>query len=293
VSDPALIFVSGKGGVGKSTIAAGLAVREARRGRRTLLAELGEQSFYEQWFQKPIGHEPSPLFQGHSSQNNLFVCRWEATRCLHEYLLHYLKVEPLVNLFFENRVMKSLVQAAPALREIALLGKITSGLRKIGPKLDFDVIVVDAFATGHFKALMRSPIGLAQAVQFGPMGEQSRSIHNVMVDVRLAEYFVVTLAEELPVQEALELCGFLEDEMHVQPKIILNRFMDMPVSRAEREAVREPHVQSFLTFLNAIDERQTWSLGELNSRNPVKVPQILDGPVEAVLSRVSGALEGA
>ncbi len=288
MSGPALIFVSGKGGVGKSTIAAALALREARRGRRTLLAELGEQSFFEQWFQRPIGHDPVSVLV-----ENLFVCRWEAQRCLHEYLLHYLKVETLVSLFFENRVMKSLVQAAPALREIALLGKITSGIRKIGPKLDFDVIVIDAFATGHFKALLKSPMGLANAVQFGPMGEQSRAIHKVVMDPRASEFFVVALPEELPVLETLELCEFLENEMQVQPKVVLNRFMNLPLSKSERASVRETDVQPFLTFLDAVDERQNASLRELQNRRPVQVPQIFDGSIEALLSRVSYALEDA
>ena len=69
---------------------------------------------------------------------NLFVARWAGEDCLKEYLLHLLKLESIVQLFFENRVMKSLIQAAPGLRELALVGKITSGIRGVGPALPFD-----------------------------------------------------------------------------------------------------------------------------------------------------------
>jgi anion-transporting ArsA/GET3 family ATPase len=257
---PPIVFVTGKGGVGKSTVAASLALREAQRGRNVLLAELGDVSFFEQWFNFSVDHLPKPIHELHPQ---LSVCRWEAQTCLKEYLLHYLRVESLVNLFFENKVMKSLVQAAPALREIALLGKITSGLRKIGPVLNYDVIVVDCFATGHFEALMQAPMGLAKAVQFGPMGEQSRAIHNVITDPSKTRFVVVSLPEELPVIETLELCGFLNKDLQVQPRVVLNRVLALPPAA--------PGTTPFLAYVQSTRERQARSDEQLKDLRPTSL----------------------
>lgn len=286
MNEAPLIFVTGKGGVGKSTLAAALALREARRGRRTLLAELGESSYFEQWFSKSIGHVPVQVLDPHLS-----VCRWEAQACLREYLLHYLKVESLVNLFFENRVMRALIQAAPALREIALLGKITSGIRKIGPAMPYDVIVIDGFATGHFKALMSAPKGLAKAVRFGPMGEQSRAIHGLLADSKYSQYFVVSLPEELPVQEARELFDFVKSELSLDSQIVLNRHLSIPPVAMEAMSSAQ---QPFLDYLSAVHGRQQDSRRELQSKGPVRiVPQFFVTSPQELLPLVVSALDGS
>lgn len=276
-----LTFVTGKGGVGKSTVAAALAYSLAQSGKRTLLAELGETSYYQNWLGAPVQHEPRPIFV-----SNLYVCRWEAQRCLKEYLLHYLKVESLVNLFFENKVMKSLVQAAPALTEIALLGKITSGIRKIGPALDYDCIVIDCFATGHFKALMSAPVGLASAVRFGPMGEQSRSIHNVIANSDCAQYWIVTLAEELPLQEALELKTYVQKELDAKPQVVLNRTIDLPQGCDDLQPIDGP----FFDYIKAIGQRQK-SAESVLDKDVIRLPQIWATEPESVLVKMAESLE--
>jgi anion-transporting ArsA/GET3 family ATPase len=283
---PPILFVTGKGGVGKSTIAAGLALQQARAGQRTLLAELGDTSFYEQWFNMPIGHTPQPT----PLDPRLSVCRWEAQTCLKEYLLHYLRVASLVNLFFENKVMRSLVQAAPALREIALLGKITSGQRQVGPAMPYDVIVIDAFSTGHFQALMQTPLGLAQAVRFGPMGEQSRAIHQVLVDPQQTQFVVVCLPEELPVTETLELQKWLRDFLHVEPRLVLNRWLALPPPYTATAGEKADAVAAlFLADVQTLRERQERSRQQLAT--PVIVPYSLElDPLERLRALAAGAL---
>lgn len=243
---PQLHFVTGKGGVGKSILALSRAQNLAKQGRRVLLSELGEHSFLSGLFNKPMGMKPTALAE------NLWAVRWSGEACLKEYILHYVKVEKMVDLFFENRVMKALVQAAPALKELAILGKITSANRKIGPTLQYDDIVIDAFATGHFKALLQAPIGMAEAVQIGPMGEQCRSIEAVIRDPQITRFYIAMIPEELPVTEGLELCEYLGDHFQRHIYLIKNRWVDAPIERDSLHNMQQP----FAHFLDRQLRRQ-------------------------------------
>lgn len=226
-------FVTGKGGVGKSVIAAALALNKSREGYRVLLVELGDQSFFKDFFDlQNVDYQPSQL------QPNLSVALWAGETCLQEYARHLIKVDRLAKLFFENAVMRAFINVAPALPELAILGKVTSGPRKHGPLLPFDCIVVDAFATGHFTALLEAPKGMAQAVQFGPMGEQSRSIDACIRNEDLCQYHIVTLPEELPVTEAMELRQTLKTEFSISANLIMNKLIQTSIPSASLKEVQ-------------------------------------------------------
>src|SRR5262245_55823807 len=139
ITNERLILVTGKGGVGKSACAAAIAWMEARKGRKVLLVELGSQSFYESFFKtRGVGYDPVEICP------DVHLALLTPEECLKEYVTHFLKVPRLYSLLFENRVMKALLNAAPALSELALLGKLTSDIREI-IKTDYDVIVCDCY----------------------------------------------------------------------------------------------------------------------------------------------------
>lgn len=244
-------FVSGKGGVGKSTVAAALAWKLSENGRKTLLVELGSRSHFRHVFSVEVGPHPVEL------NTHLSVVRWEGEDCLREYLKHFIKIDRVVQLFFDNRVMRSLVQAAPALRELAILGQLTSSIRKVGPRLPFEDIVVDSYSTGHFRALWRAPIGIAEAIPFGPMGEQSRSILRAIKDANHARYYVVLLPEELPTTEGIELARSVKAELNQTPVLVLNKTLQCPLNLQELA-----HFQGhpFAEYLSVILERQATML---------------------------------
>ena len=264
--DQQILFISGKGGVGKSTVAASLALRLSQSGKKVLLVELNEQSHFQILLEEPFTYSPVEW------RPNLWVSCWNGEACLREYFKHYVRIETLVDLFFKNVVMRTFIQAAPALREISILGKATSGIRGVGPAFEYDIVVIDAFATGHFRALLRAPKGLAEAVRFGPMGEQSRQIEAILKNPKNCQYRVVTLPEELPVSECQDLVENLRSEWGIVPKIICNRFWEIPGTKSDLRALKEELNNArdeegieFIRYLEVVMDRQQSAIHKLRS----------------------------
>ncbi len=225
-----IIFISGKGGVGKSVVSAALAHHLAEHGKKVLLVELGEKSFFEKFFQNDspslnVNFKPTEVAP------NLYLSIWDFKAVLKEYVSHYIRSEKLYDIFFGNPMMQRLIQAAPALKELAILGKATSGPRKVGPKLDYDHVVIDSYSTGHHLALLRAPIGISQVIHRGPMGVQSESILKVIRDKDLFQQIVVIRPEELPTVEGLELREKLKQDLKIDSLLVCNQILDFPLEQ--------------------------------------------------------------
>ena len=276
LSDKKLVFVTGKGGVGKSVCAAAIAWREARKGRKVFLFELGSQSFYEAFFQtRGIGYEPSEVVP------DVHISLLSPESALREYVLHFVRVPKLYDVLFHNKVIKSFLNATPALPEISILGKLTSEIRGIFPA-EYDVFVVDCFSTGHALALLRAPKGLTGAFRAGPLYEQSHQIDLVLHDSTQTHFVLVTLAEEMPVVETSEMFETLKTEFKGSVSLICNMLLDPPLTRQEQSQlfseVKDENVHEFLEFLKVREEIQTQQLENLKTLTPTiyGVPQILD-----------------
>lgn len=285
-------FVTGKGGVGKSVVAAALALRKSQDGKKVLLVELGDQSFFKDFFNETeVGFKPRSL------KNNLDVALWSGETSLREYAKYLIKVEALTKLFFENAVMRAFINVAPALSELAIMGKITSGPRDYGPPVPYDCLVIDAYATGHFMALMNASKGMAQAIQFGPMGEQSRSIDAVLKNPEICHYHIVTLPEELPIKEAQELKSQLETEFSIKPQVILNKFLeiDLPLQTL-KEAQKEPNsdLGKFALYLEQHQERQRGLYQETqkNFERLIQVPLFFETDPWRLIEMISERMNG-
>jgi anion-transporting ArsA/GET3 family ATPase len=282
-------WVTGKGGVGKSAVAAALAAKFASQGLKTLLVELGSTSFYGNFLNlDAIGFHPK-IWQGLDTP--VEVALWSGEECLREYALYLIKVETLYRLFFENPVSQSLIQIAPGLEELAITGKATSSPRKHGPPLEYDRIVIDAFATGHFLSLLRAPAAMAKTIRFGPMYDQSVSIDRYLRDHEFTHFHLVTIPEDLPTTETLELATELRTITENAPQVWLNRWIDLQGRPMPETAERET-ADVFDSYLLRVHQRQESSLKRLNEIQSVqKLPMIWHTEPNTVLRGIMEAIK--
>lgn len=218
-----IVFVTGKGGVGKSTVATFLAAREASLGKKVLLVEMGPWSFLSLW----LGFQSTDLYVPTPTPYGFDWSMWTGEDCLKEYVGYLVKLPWLSRAFFENNWMKALIKVAPGLREISFLGKITSQLRDHGPKLHYDTIVVDAMSSGHFVSLLQAPHGLKNMTKTGPIREQCESIEKAL-NSSSVQTLVVTTPESFAIQETKELVASMKHLMTSPIHVVINKMQDIP-----------------------------------------------------------------
>lgn len=219
VYDRRLILVVGKGGVGRSTVAAAIAGQCASRGRRTLLFETNANDRFGSYFDKPpVGTELAQLAP------NLWAVNTNPAAALEEYGLMILKFRSVYEMVFENRVTKAFLRAIPGLDDYALLGKAwfhTTEERR--GKAIWDTVVFDMPASGHSVSMLRIPWVITDTVPEGPLTRDARTIKELLCDRARTAAVLVTLAEEMPVNEAVELEGKLVDLGIVPQHIVCNQ----------------------------------------------------------------------
>jgi anion-transporting ArsA/GET3 family ATPase len=283
-----IVFVTGKGGVGKSVVAAATALQFARAGQSVLLVELGSRSFYGPLLGLSVGTDAV------SWKPQIGIARWDVESALREYIARYLVFKIAADKILNNIVMKALLATAPGLAELAILGKLTAPMRHGWYKRDVDVVVVDAYATGQFMALLRAPYGLAQIAPTGPMHTHAASIFNLISDSAICEYRLVTLAEEMPIAEACDMAREIRRETGIAPSIYCNRLIDLP-SRLPSLRVDDP-ATSFVDHMQRIAARQRESLQALaglgaNRAGPVRqLPLIATTDAQCLLEALADGL---
>lgn len=244
--DKRLLIFSGKGGVGKSTVSAAVAVAAARTGRRVLIIEIGDQERIPAIFgAKKAGYDGAKVWAngkkddaqggpggappGARTRGQVWSVCLTARESLHEFVIRQVKLEAIYKTVFENRVIRFFTAAAPGLDELVMMGKIenlvTLGLPKKGPKksnLDFDLVVFDAPATGHGLAFFKVPQMTMRMVRMGPLHRKAETMWNLLTDPERTAFNIVTLPEEMPVNESIDLHK-AADEVGLPPgKLLVN-----------------------------------------------------------------------
>jgi len=232
-----LQLFTGKGGVGKSTLVAALALEAARRGMRPLVVELGHRASMEAVFgQGPIGYSPHDVGRGVSAMN------LGVEGALGDYVADNLRLGGFAKVVLDNSALKRFLYAAPGVAEVVTLGKLKSLVEMSGADgaPAWHPIYVDLDATGHALMLLELPRVLDGLVGAGPLRRLLSSVSDLLADPNRVVLNLVTLPTELPVQETLELYHSLDQQHRVQlGRLYVNQVPPEPLSYQALSAVED------------------------------------------------------
>lgn len=272
--DRRLLVVTGKGGVGRSTVATALGLAAARAGRSTAVVELhGLGSVPALWGLSGRSYTPRGLEPG------LDTFSLTALDCLDDFGSRRLKVEALVRLVFHNRIMSSFLDAVPGLHDLLQLGKIENLLMEPGPDDPrYDLVVLDAPATGHGLTLLAAARSMGEMTQVGPFFDIARLIELLLADRDRTALVLVTLPEELPVNESLELLERLEAERDLVGGVVVNQVLserlpvDPPYAEVRPRIERLPGLVALADHHVARQAAEDAALARLDAELPDAMP---------------------
>jgi anion-transporting ArsA/GET3 family ATPase len=211
--DKRLVIVTGKGGVGKSTVALAMGLAAAAEGRRTIVCEVSSQEHTSHVFNRAeVG------FHEVEMADNLWAISIDPDEAMREYLLLQLKVRAMRDLLVRSRIFNYLAAATPGLRELVTIGKIWEVAlpdRKVKKGREYDLVIVDAPATGHGVAFLQTPRTFANVARVGPIKAQAEALETFLVNHRKTGVAIVALPEEMPVNETASLERTLTEEVGV------------------------------------------------------------------------------
>ena len=214
---PRILIVAGKGGVGKTTVAAALALAAARRGRKVCVAEVDQKGTLARLLGGAhTGYEPVQLTSGVWGVNIL------PEDALAEYLEVQYHMKRISRVFTSTHFVDYIATAAPGLKDILVLGKIwyLEKGRSTGIHHDFDTIILDAPAAGHMLTFLSAPMGLSDAVRVGPIHRQASWLREMIQDPTRTRVHLVTNPEEMPVAETLETSEQLHDHLGLHSGVV-------------------------------------------------------------------------
>lgn len=210
------VVVTGKGGVGKSTVSAVLARRLTRGGaagdRRVLVVEVDpRESLHRLLGAPPSGGEIVDVGGGLSLQH--LKPRAVVDRVIEERI----RIGAVVRKVQSSAVYEHFVDGAPGLKELAIL----EHARRLLDEGRFELVILDAPATGHGVSMLRAPLLVAEVVEGGPFGRIAGEIAELVADPERCAVAVVTQAEEMPVHEALELLRMMDEQLGRRPDLLV------------------------------------------------------------------------
>jgi anion-transporting ArsA/GET3 family ATPase len=208
LSDRSLLYVTGKGGVGKTTVAAALGLAAARLGRRTIVCEVAEQDRMSRAFAR---HGVRPEMEVELAQD-LWAVTIDPQRALEEWLTKQVGGGPAVRLLGHSHAFQYFVAAAPGAKELITIAKVwelAQAQRWDRHGRRYDLVVVDAPASGHGVGMLSTPRTFGEIARVGPIRRQAEKVSAMLADPGRTGYVAVALPEEMPVNETLDLEGRL------------------------------------------------------------------------------------
>jgi anion-transporting ArsA/GET3 family ATPase len=236
--DKRLVIVTGKGGVGKSTVALALGLAAAAEGRRTIVCEVSAAEHTSRVF-----HRAEVGFHEVEMAENLWAISIDPDEAMREYVLLQLRVRAMRDMLFRSRIFTYLAAATPGLRELVTIGKIwevSQPDRKVKKGREYDLVIVDAPATGHGVGFLQTPRTFANIARVGPIKAQAEALETFIVNHRKTGVAIVALPEEMAVNETAALERALVDEVGVSvDRVYMNALYPERFSKDDLERLDE------------------------------------------------------
>jgi hypothetical protein len=246
-----LLVVTGKGGVGKTAVAATLGRALAARGRRVLVVEVDpRENLHRMLGVRPSGGEVV------AAGPRLWVQNLKPRQVLDQIVREQVPLPFLAERVLRSPVYEQFAAGAPGLKEMAILGHAFRMLRGRVPGVPpLDQVVLDAPATGHGVALLAAPRLVSDVVRRGPFGRMAGELAALIADPGRCGVAVVTQAEEMPVEEALELAATLGERMGRPPELLVVNGLYPPAPPPEEGRPDDP-LTALWRRRRAIHERE-------------------------------------
>jgi anion-transporting ArsA/GET3 family ATPase len=253
--DRSVLYVTGKGGVGKTTVAAALGLAAAKTGRRTIVCEVAEQDRMSRAFAR---HGVRPEQEVELAQD-LWAISIDPQRALEEWIGKQLGGGPAGRILGHSHAFQYFVAAAPGAKELITIAKVwelAQAQRWDRHNRAYDLVVVDAPASGHGIGMLTTPRTFGEIARVGPIRRQATKVSDMLADPLQTGYVAVALPEEMPVNETIELERRLRDAVGLGlDAIVMNamwpeRFSSSDVTKL-RAATRDGYEPSELGAVEA------------------------------------------